>query len=99
MYVTEPDKIFEKVVEEKYQNIIVPIFETKSFNCKKFIYDNILVLSKLIIKLNQQLEKIENWDMMRIENYFDIEVNNQLLSNQEVSQISSFFSPIIYEIL
>lgn len=52
MYVTEPDKIFEQEVEEKYQKIIVPMFETKSLNVKKIIYDNILVLSKLISKIN-----------------------------------------------
>lgn len=75
------------------------MFESKSLNAKKIIYDNILILSKLISKINHQLAKIDNWAMIRIENYFDIEVNNQPLSNQEVSQISSFFSPIIYEIL
>jgi hypothetical protein len=37
--------------------------------------------------------------MIRIENYFDVESNHQAMSNQEVSQISSFFSPIIYQVL
>ena len=52
IYVKEPEKIFELEVEKKYQNLIVPIFESKNMEAKKIIYDNILILSKLIGKLN-----------------------------------------------
>ena len=38
--------------------------------------------------------------MKRIENYFDIkDGDGDLLNNKEVNEISTFFSPVIYEVL
>ena len=34
IYVKEPEKIFELEVEKKYQNLIVPIFESKNIEAK-----------------------------------------------------------------
>lgn len=52
------------------------MFNSKNLDAKKIIYDNIFILSKLIGKVNHQLIKIDNWAMIRIENYFDVESNH-----------------------